>query len=161
LEMPGLSLDGGDCVERLAGPDMPAQCSHCDKLLEYSVIRHTEGWMWGCYACPEHRHEVWVDIYPKKEPGTSQDTFNMWPQYADRAKRIPMASSHQLLRHQFIVNEDEIQDELERKRREAPLLFKLTPNGLEPLRFGVASYRFHKFLSRLKPRRFRANVKYA
>jgi len=137
MEMPGLTLKGMPCIEHWASSHMPTHCQHCDKLLEYSVPSHNWYWMTGVFACPDHPHEVWVDTYPKRGGDTSQDLFNAWPQYADRAKKIPMASKHQLLRYEVIVNEDEMLNLEEKGRCEAPLLFTLTQDGLVRIPFSL------------------------
>ena len=129
----GMSSSGEECIVRVAGVDTPAQCPHCGSVLQYAVAGHTWDWMTGVFYCPNHPLEVWVDYYPKRCSDTSQDSLNAWPQYADRAKKIPMASPQQLLRHQVISNEDEVETELERERRKAPLKYKLTPAGLVPI----------------------------
>ena len=135
MEMPAMTLHDKPCIEHWASAHMPMQCQHCNKLMEYSIVSHNWFWMTGIFACPDHPYEVWVDYYPKCTGGdTSWDQRNRYPQYADREKRIPMASKHELLRHQVIQNEDEILSLEERWRRDAPLLFTLTPDGLVPIK---------------------------
>lgn len=143
-----MKLADEQCIAHMAGHDMPTRCRHCDNLMEYDVAGHGWSWMTGVFYCPKHPREIWIDYFPKRCADTSQDMLNAWPQYADRAKKIRMASPQELLRHQVVANDDEMLSEHEKHLREAPLLFKLTPEGLIPLRTDSKS-RVHEWWQKL------------
>ena len=136
MEMPRTSVEGVSSIEHVACPDMPTHCAHCGGIFEYEVLNHSFDWMTGIFACPDHPNEVWVDIYPKRNArDTRQDRFNAWaPHYARQAGLIPV-DAEQVLRYRVIDHEieDEIQNQLDRQRLEAPLLFTFTPDGLVPI----------------------------
>lgn len=127
------------CVEHVAGSDMPTLCPHCAEMLKYSVPWHSENWMMGVFACPNHPLEIWVDYYPKRAPNWTQDVFNALPHDIHNNGHSAVANAR-TLRNQVIANEDDCARQQEQMRRDAPLLFKLTLDGLVPIEVGIATH---------------------
>lgn len=131
MTLPGLTFNEEPCVEHIASNDMPSHCPTCGEPLDYQVVSHSWEWMTGCFYCPKHRLEVWIDYYPKNNVGTTQDRLNAWVLKVD-GENIAMKEVS-AVRNAFIANEAEIQSDLSKRKERAPLLLTFTPDGFKEI----------------------------
>ncbi|PIR72881.1 MAG: hypothetical protein COV26_01700 [Candidatus Nealsonbacteria bacterium CG10_big_fil_rev_8_21_14_0_10_36_23] len=121
-----IKLEGKPCeIVGYVNPTMPLFCNECGALWVHQIVGHSVLWVDAVIYCPNHPSKVWVDTYPKTATDYGQEAVNAW--------LIPGQEDRTLERLGIVEGFESHEEYYQRQIKDAPLLYYLTPHGLQPM----------------------------